>query len=344
MKPRIDPEFQQLIPPLADAERQQLEANIVRDGCRDALITWRGVLLDGHHRLAICEQHGIVYTTREQPCDDRDAAKVWIIQHQFGRRNLPLYVRCELATQLRPLLAAQAHARMVSGRATPHPGIEVSQGEHSGQRGPKTDESLATLARVGYSTMQRAVWLVTNAPDDVKADLRAGRRSVSTAYQELHAKATPPPAPPVPVVASRAMTQADRQKRLDTIRALALDGWRSDQIAVQVGATVELCRALMRKAGIDCTGDRTSRGKRLDPNRIVANIVETAADIESDQNLIDFAKLDAARLPAWIESLTRSQSIMRAFINRLRQTQGEPYDRSRQETQNSRIEGSARSH
>jgi 16S rRNA G966 N2-methylase RsmD len=37
---QIDPEFQALIPPLATEEKQQLEANILADGCRDPLVVW----------------------------------------------------------------------------------------------------------------------------------------------------------------------------------------------------------------------------------------------------------------------------------------------------------------
>jgi hypothetical protein len=39
---RIDPELQALIPPLRDEERASLEASLVRDGCRDALVVWMG--------------------------------------------------------------------------------------------------------------------------------------------------------------------------------------------------------------------------------------------------------------------------------------------------------------
>jgi ParB family chromosome partitioning protein len=36
----IDPEFKALIPPLAPEELAQLEANIIKDGCRDPLVVW----------------------------------------------------------------------------------------------------------------------------------------------------------------------------------------------------------------------------------------------------------------------------------------------------------------
>jgi hypothetical protein len=55
---QVDPEFQALIPPLDAAERAGLEESLKREGCRDALVTWGGLLLDGHNRLAICRAHG----------------------------------------------------------------------------------------------------------------------------------------------------------------------------------------------------------------------------------------------------------------------------------------------
>ena len=36
----IDPEFKELIPPLTDDEFKQLEANLLRDGCKEPLTVW----------------------------------------------------------------------------------------------------------------------------------------------------------------------------------------------------------------------------------------------------------------------------------------------------------------
>jgi hypothetical protein len=51
---KIDPEFRALVFPLTEAELTGLEESLLAEGCRDALVTWRGFLLDGHHRLEIC--------------------------------------------------------------------------------------------------------------------------------------------------------------------------------------------------------------------------------------------------------------------------------------------------
>ena len=51
---RIDPEFESLVPPLSDDEFKQLEENIVEAGmCYDPIITWDGVIIDGHNRWKI---------------------------------------------------------------------------------------------------------------------------------------------------------------------------------------------------------------------------------------------------------------------------------------------------
>lgn len=37
----IDSEFQKLLQPLSEVEFEQLEEMLLRDGCRDPLVTWR---------------------------------------------------------------------------------------------------------------------------------------------------------------------------------------------------------------------------------------------------------------------------------------------------------------
>ena len=87
---------------------QQLEANIVADGCRDALVLWRGILLDGHNRYEICTRLKIKFNTIELDVADRDDAMIWVIRNQFGRRNLSNMTRAELGLKLEGLLARQA--------------------------------------------------------------------------------------------------------------------------------------------------------------------------------------------------------------------------------------------
>lgn len=99
---RIDPEFQALIPPPPAPERAALEASIRRDGVRDPLVVWRGLLVDGHTRYAIwlaIGREGAVLPvprTRELDLPDRAAVKRWIIENQCARRNLTRFQRTTL--------------------------------------------------------------------------------------------------------------------------------------------------------------------------------------------------------------------------------------------------------
>ena len=84
----VNPKFQNSIPPLAEEEYRQLEENIVAEGCRDALVIWEGVILDGHNRYKICQEHGIDFKTVEMSFNSEEEAIGWILENQLGRRNL----------------------------------------------------------------------------------------------------------------------------------------------------------------------------------------------------------------------------------------------------------------
>lgn len=86
----IDPEFEGKIPPLREEELKQLEENILADGVViNPLIIWNGVIVDGHNRYRILQQHPeIRFTTYEKQFPDRYAAIAWICKSQLGRRNL----------------------------------------------------------------------------------------------------------------------------------------------------------------------------------------------------------------------------------------------------------------
>ena len=88
MSIRIDDRLRSHIPPLRPDERAQLEENLLRDGCQSPLIVWGDVLLDGHNRYEICQQHGIPFETLAVDLPDFEDAIEWIEENQLGRRNL----------------------------------------------------------------------------------------------------------------------------------------------------------------------------------------------------------------------------------------------------------------
>ena len=84
--PKIDPEIAALLPPLTQEERAELEMKVSVEGCRDPLVVWKekGILLDGHHRLAICLKYRVAYPTKEMSFPNRERAIQWVIDNQLG--------------------------------------------------------------------------------------------------------------------------------------------------------------------------------------------------------------------------------------------------------------------
>ena len=141
----IDNEFRNLIPALTSEEYAQLEKNIIAEGCRDALVTWQSILIDGHNRYKICREHGIDYETVEMEFTDRQEAIKWIILNQFGRRNLSAYDRSLLALRLKPIIAEKAKEKQVeSGGAVP---------QKSDKPPIETNKEIAKVAGVSHDTI-----------------------------------------------------------------------------------------------------------------------------------------------------------------------------------------------
>lgn len=88
MELSIDKEFRDLISPLTEVEFTQLKENILAEGCRDPLVVWNRIILDGHNRYAICQSYGVPFKIHELNLSGRNEAINWIIDNQLGRRNL----------------------------------------------------------------------------------------------------------------------------------------------------------------------------------------------------------------------------------------------------------------
>ena len=149
--PTIDPEFKALIPPLAPDEYAQLETNIRAEGCRDPLVLWDGIIIDGHNRYEICTKHGIAFECIRKQFSDRSHAVEWVIRNQFGRRNLSNYERTKLALRLEEAIAARAKAKQHAGinqHSLPQKSAEPSQ--HI-----ETRQELARIAGVSHDTVAK---------------------------------------------------------------------------------------------------------------------------------------------------------------------------------------------
>lgn len=180
---QIHPEFRSLIGPLTKEERQQLEANLVAEGCRDPLVTWNGILLDGHNRFEICERLGIPYQTVEIELPNDEAAKLWIEEHQIGRRNLTNDQRAAIGyriMQRRVAISNQERARK-GGNARSLSLVEAPTTEIP----PAPRQREVAAAQLGVSPNKlRVVSAIAKESPDLVEKLVAGTLTIQQAKEE----------------------------------------------------------------------------------------------------------------------------------------------------------------
>ena len=155
--PRIDPEFKTLIPPLSPEEYGQLEQNILTHGCRDPITLWRGIIIDGHNRFEICTGHGIEYKTIQLRFPSRDAAKVWVLENQLGRRNLTDALRIELAAMKLEYMGQKTYAR----------------------------KNIAREAGLSEQTVQRYMKIKAYGDPELVENVMTGRVKIGTAHRGM---------------------------------------------------------------------------------------------------------------------------------------------------------------
>lgn len=84
----ISKTFKNLIPPLSPEEFIQLEQNLLKEGCRDPICVWNGIIIDGHNRYEICSRHEISFKTVEVNLQNENEVIAWICDNRIGRRNI----------------------------------------------------------------------------------------------------------------------------------------------------------------------------------------------------------------------------------------------------------------
>src|SRR5215203_2463574 len=115
----VNPELLAYIDPLTPDEHAALERSILAEGCRDALVLWGDVLVDGHNRYGICRKHGLpfqtVQNTRFRSIED---VHLWMIDQHLGRRSISDFQRGVLALRKKEIVA-ERRARAAAASASP---------------------------------------------------------------------------------------------------------------------------------------------------------------------------------------------------------------------------------
>ena len=185
MRLKINEDFRSLIPSLTDDEFEKLEASCLSEGIRDALVTWNGVIIDGHNRYEIAQKHNLPFDTKELDFANEFAVKEWMIVNQLGRRNLTKEQKDYLIGQ-RYNNEKASHGRF-SGEKVSHQNDDlISQG--------KTKQRFAEEYRIGEATVERNSEFAKGADKltpELKQKVLAGQSGVNKSAVQQIAKAEP---------------------------------------------------------------------------------------------------------------------------------------------------------
>jgi len=178
---QINDKFRHLLPSLTKDQQTGLEQDILTHGCLQPLITWNGVLIDGHHRYDICQKHGISFDTKEMQFANELEAMFWSWNNQKNRRNLSKYECGVKALMFESLFKEQAKERQLSalkqGNNMPVPSILTERGE--------SRDKISEIAGLSSGTITKIKTIETNAPAEVKQKLQTQEISINQAYGQI---------------------------------------------------------------------------------------------------------------------------------------------------------------
>ncbi|MFC5475055.1 hypothetical protein [Paraherbaspirillum soli] len=171
----INEELRSYIDPLTANEYAALERSILAEGCRDALVLWGEVLIDGHNRYAICQKHGIEFrTVQNANFSTIDDVLLWLIDNHLARRSVSDFQRGVLALRKKDLVAARTRAQQDS--ALPVVAAELPAPAPIGTR-----EEIAKIAGISSNTISQIEKIQKTAAPELVEAVRAGTISINAA-------------------------------------------------------------------------------------------------------------------------------------------------------------------
>lgn len=201
MEIRVDEGLRAYIDPLTEDEHAALERSLLAEGCRDALVLWGDLLIDGHNRYAICVKHNIPFQTIQHPhFKSMDDVHLWMIENHLGRRSVSDFQRGVLALRKKEILLARTppegsappdagSADATSSEGSP-PWDEDAPGADGAPRLPPniswtppvpSRQALARAARISSNTLGQIEKIQKDAAPELVRAVKEGAISINAA-------------------------------------------------------------------------------------------------------------------------------------------------------------------
>jgi hypothetical protein len=158
----IHPELENFLLPLESGEVHQLRLNLERDGvCLNPILYWKdgdkNWIVDGAHRWGLCRDLGILYPTREMKFASLDEVKLWMVEHQKGRRNLTNFqletlrekCRRDAEQSAREMSACESEKQGKNAHVRDNPALSINERQKAAGSDLRTVARAATVVEKG---------------------------------------------------------------------------------------------------------------------------------------------------------------------------------------------------
>ena len=177
----VQPDLKAYIDPLTAEEYGALERSLLNEGCRDALVLWGEVLVDGHNRHAICQKHSLPFqTVQSKMFHTMDDVHLWMIEQHLGRRSVSDFQRGVLALRKREILALRKAQMSESSDTSAQAKTDDAPATATAST-LRTREDIAKAARLSSSQVVLIEKIQKQAAPEVVAALKSGSISINAA-------------------------------------------------------------------------------------------------------------------------------------------------------------------
>lgn len=164
---------------------KQLKEDIQQNGLNDPILYYltkdgTKVVIEGHTRLRACIELGIKDFPIKEVKEDFDSIEdiqLWMLKHQFQRRNMSSVERLELAYQSKEIIEKRAKFNL----------SKAGKGDFITET-IDTNLEIAQLAGVGKTTVVNYGNVITKASPSLIEQMRKGELSISGAYNKIKDK------------------------------------------------------------------------------------------------------------------------------------------------------------
>ncbi|MDO9403504.1 MAG: plasmid replication/partition related protein [Polaromonas sp.] len=174
------------IDPLTPDEHEALERSLLAEGCRDALVLWGDVLVDGHNRYGICQKYGLPFQTVQNPrFRSLEDVHLWMIDQHLGRRSVSDFQRGVLALRKREIMAERRSRSIAASAVAPDhndtTGMPAAEADAPPAPPLNSREAIARAARLSSNQVVMIEKIQKQAAPELVAAVKSGTISINAA-------------------------------------------------------------------------------------------------------------------------------------------------------------------